>query len=466
MDIDIQRPASASALGRTLQKKHDKRRVIAGFPLAVAVIACAVFQIYSRNTALKYERARAGQMRDLTVALDGLAVTHDADVVARQMLRLRALLADDSARQEDFDSSIRSQSSAFMGLSLLVFGTLCLYYAVVYHQIRTGVESGMAMNNARLKAALQSTFVSRAGFDIRSALMAILGHCDLPREKGLPVQDRFDSIRRQTFDIVAAVDGFLETPEGSIAQGQPLIPIAAPAEARFLARVLLAEDDPHLQRVIKFYLESSGAQVTIVADGELAYQEAMASVELGKPFDLILMDVQMPKLGGCEATMQLRQAGYAHPIVALTADATDQEQRRCMTAGCNGFLAKPASREAILQTVRRLVRPELFTHSATGAVHDPVYEAMIADQRESFRREIPRRIGEIENAVIAQDLSRITDLAHRLKGTAACYGFSGLADCADALQVAVASPGTDEAILHYLRKLNEQAEKLVLAEAA
>jgi CheY-like chemotaxis protein len=178
------------------------------------------------------------------------------------------------------------------------------------------------------------------------------------------------------------------------------------------------------------------------------------------------MDVQMPKLGGCEAAIQLRQAGYSHPIVALTADATDQEQRRCMAAGCNGFLAKPASREAILQTVRRWVRPELFAHTATGEVHDPVYQAMIADQRESFRREIPSRIAEIENAVFAQDLLRVVDLTHQLKGTAGCFGFSALSDSADALQSAAALHQTHEVILQGLRKLDEQAEKIILAQAA
>ena len=465
MNIDIQRPASASALARALLKKRDRRRVIAGFPLAAAVIACAVFQVYTRDTATSYATAHAGQVRDMAVALDGLADARNSDVVDRQMRRLRALLADDSARQEGFDSSIWSQSAAFMGLSLLVFGTLCMYYAVVYHQIRTGVESGMAINNARLKAALRTTLVSRAGFDIRSALMAILGYCDLPREAGAQVEDRFDSIRRQTRDIVAAIDGFLETPETSNAQGQPLIPAAVPAEPRFSASVLLAEDDPHLQRVIKFYLESSGAQVMIVSDGQVAYEQAMASLGEEKPFDLILMDVQMPKVGGCEATIQLRQAGYAHPIVALTADATDQEQRRCMAAGCNGFLAKPASREEFLRMTRRFARPELASHTA-GDVPESVFDEILAAQRESFRREIPSRIAEIESAVFAQDFLRITDLAHRLKGTAGCFGFSRLADCASALQAAVARPETDEVILQCLRKLDEQAEKLVLARAA
>jgi CheY-like chemotaxis protein len=353
-----------------------------------------------------------------------------------------------------------------MGLSLLVFGTLCMYYAVVYHQIRTGVESGVAMNDARLKAALQNSLVSRAGFDIRSALMAILGYCDLPCEEGAQVEDRVDSIRRQTRDIVAAVDGFLETPETSNAQGQPLKPAAVLAEPRFSARVLLAEDDPHLQRVIKFYLESSGAQVMIVADGQVAYEQAMASLGEEKPFDLILMDVQMPKLGGCEATIQLRQAGYAHPIVALTADATDQEQRRCMAAGCNGFLAKPASREEFLRMVRRFAPPELAARAAAGDVPESVFDEILAAQRETFRREIPSRIAEIENAVFAQDFLRITDLTHRLKGTAGCFGFSGLADCANALQAAVARPETDEVILQCLRKLDEQAEKHVLSQAA
>jgi HPt (histidine-containing phosphotransfer) domain-containing protein len=116
--------------------------------------------------------------------------------------------------------------------------------------------------------------------------------------------------------------------------------------------------------------------------------------------------------------------------------------------------------------MRRFVPPELAALATAGDVPDSVFDEILAAQRESFRREIPSRIAEIENAVFAQDFVRITDLTHRLKGTAGCFGFSALADSSNALQGAVARPETDEVILQCLRTMDEQAEKLVLAQAA
>jgi CheY-like chemotaxis protein len=215
--------------------------------------------------------------------------------------------------------------------------------------------------------------------------------------------------------------------------------------------------------VITFYLESSGAVVTTVADGQLAYEQAMVSIMHGK---LILMDVQMPKLDGCQATIQLRQAGYAHPIVALTADATDREHRRCMAAGCNGFVAKPVDREELSRTTRRFVRHELPRQATAGEALDPIFDARMDAMRENFRREIPSRIAEISIALSAKELARVADLAHRLRGTAGCYGFSVLCDSSDALQSATELPEADETIWQCFRTLSAQAEALVLAGAA
>jgi len=410
MNFDIEWPASATALGRALQKKRGKWPVIAGLPLTLAVVACVVFQVYKGKTA--------------------------------------------------------SWPVAFLALPLLASVTLCLYYAVVYNQIRRRLDSRKAMDDDRLQAAIQNTLVSRASFDIRSGLMAILGYCDLPLEDKSRVQDRFDSIRRQTRDIVAAVDGFLETADTSNPEVLSQTPATSPVVPQGSLRVLLAEDDPHLQEVIKFYLQSCGAQVTIVADGQLAYEQAMLSCDHGRPFDLILMDVQMPKFDGRDATIRLRDAGYAHPIVALTANATDQEQRRCMAAGCNGFLAKPVDREDLLRTMRQFVLTDVSVRSGGDQLPDPIFDAQIAALRESFRGEIPARIAEIANAVFAKDLPKVAELSHRLKGTAGCYGFASLSDSSDALQAAAARPEADETIQKCLRTLSEQSRQFITAQAA
>jgi CheY-like chemotaxis protein len=91
--------------------------------------------------------------------------------------------------------------------------------------------------------------------------------------------------------------------------------------------------------------------VTAVENGQLALDAALAAREAGEPFDVILMDMQMPVLNGYEATRQLRKLGYTGPIVALTAHAIPTDCRKCLDAGCDAYLSKPFERQKLLAMV-------------------------------------------------------------------------------------------------------------------
>jgi CheY-like chemotaxis protein len=124
-------------------------------------------------------------------------------------------------------------------------------------------------------------------------------------------------------------------------------------------RILLAEDGPDNQRLVSFLLRRAGAEVSVAADGRKAMELGLASLpgrgrrydDPRQPFHVILMDMQMPVMDGYEATRRLREAGYAAPIIALTANAMADDRQKCLDNGCNDFISKPIDRLHLLRTI-------------------------------------------------------------------------------------------------------------------
>ncbi|TWU13343.1 Autoinducer 2 sensor kinase/phosphatase LuxQ [Symmachiella macrocystis] len=115
--------------------------------------------------------------------------------------------------------------------------------------------------------------------------------------------------------------------------------------------VLLAEDDTVNQRLITFLLKKAGAVVTLAANGQIAYDLALAARDAGNPFDVILMDMQMPVMDGYHATGKLREAAYSGPIIALTAHAMSADRDKCLNAGCDDYTTKPIDQTKLIKLV-------------------------------------------------------------------------------------------------------------------
>jgi len=113
-------------------------------------------------------------------------------------------------------------------------------------------------------------------------------------------------------------------------------------------RILVAEDSPDNRRLIAAVLRKAGARVQFAENGASAVRMASEN-----PFDLILMDIEMPGMDGKEAAAALRRKGATVPIIALTAHALAGDRDECLAAGCTDYLTKPIDRTLLVETVAR-----------------------------------------------------------------------------------------------------------------
>jgi signal transduction histidine kinase/ActR/RegA family two-component response regulator len=158
-----------------------------------------------------------------------------------------------------------------------------------------------------------------------------------------------------TFTVTVAtgpLDGIELIPCPLAARHPAGFDIQTPASLPALnCRILFAEDGPDNQRLIGFFLRKAGAEVVVVGNGQAAYDSALAALADGNPFDVILMDMQMPTMDGYEATRKLREAGYSGPVIAMTAYAMKSDRDKCLAAGCDDYATKPIDRATLISTV-------------------------------------------------------------------------------------------------------------------
>ena len=227
--------------------------------------------------------------------------------------------------------------------------------------------------------------------------------------------------------------------------------------------VLLAEDGPDNQVLIAKHLTRAGITVTVVENGELALQKAMAAAMAGRPYDVVLMDMQMPVMDGYAATSELRRKGYRGPIVALTAHAMAGDRERCIAAGCTDYLTKPIARKRLIDAVSEHAKrapahgvaleipmvaaastpPLTLRERGLQAAADDIIVSEFADDPEmtdlvdGFVDGLRDSIERAQVALTADDMVVLQRVAHQLKGAAGGYGFMQITEAAASLENAV-----------------------------
>jgi len=189
---------------------------------------------------------------------------------------------------------------------------------------------------------------------------------------------------------------------------------------------------------------------------------------LGRPFDLVLMDMQMPELDGYAATAKLRSMGFARPVIALTANAMKTDRDKCLAVGCTAYLSKPVDRRLLLQSVQRhmaraaapgnanpsmdLAEPAASATPATPAsavttllpldpasssttvpVAPPSADASPMDDgmdqlRRDFIANLPAYITDLTAALASHNSAAAQRVLHQLSGVGGVFGFQWITD--------------------------------------
>ena len=257
---------------------------------------------------------------------------------------------------------------------------------------------------------------------------------------------------------------------------------AAPPASLNHARVLVVEDYPTNQEVAKYLIESAEGVVSIAENGQVA-------LEMFKEggFDIILMDVQMPKMDGYEATREIRKlpGGASIPIIGMTANVFEKDRQACLAAGMDDFIPKPLELGRFISTVARWLAPAGMSGQAPAQktadsdaptcqadsqnmpVDVEAYVKRMGGNRDiadtiikGFIKQIPVQLHNIAEAIKSGDIETVDREAHSIKGGALNVFANDMMLVAKALEMQAKSGDLGKA-LQLLEKIRQEYERLV-----
>jgi len=201
--------------------------------------------------------------------------------------------------------------------------------------------------------------------------------------------------------------------------------------------ILVAEDHPINQELVRILLDQRGHTVTVVNNG----REALAALER-ESFDLVLMDVQMPEMGGLEAATAIREnekgRGTHIPIIAMTANAMQGDRERCLEAGMDDYVSKPVRVQELFNVVNGVAlvatdftavgseerRADNATDEAPILANFSGNRRMAMKLGKMFLESLPKHMSDIRDAVTARDGERLWGAAHRFFGVVGMFSAS------------------------------------------
>jgi two-component system, sensor histidine kinase and response regulator len=237
----------------------------------------------------------------------------------------------------------------------------------------------------------------------------------------------------------------------------------------------VAEDNPTNQKLVVTLLRQRGHRVVTVSNGKQAVARASE-----KPFDAILMDVQMPEMSGFEATEAIRrrerETGSHTPIVAMTAHAMAGDRERCLKAGMDAYVSKPIRAQQLLATIDDVCDAAPRERDAQADVADPEGDAAAVDRsallasfgddatllREVvgvFLTDTPKQMAALDSAVARRDAPAIRSAAHALKGSVGLFSTAGAYESAQRLET-LARDGVLDGIDAARDELTHQVRRL------
>jgi two-component system sensor histidine kinase/response regulator len=423
-----------------------------------------------------YQRKSPENVRERIKRLEGqrVLVVDDNAASRRVLTRLLASLSLDADAVEGSSAALeRLQTSAAAAFPY----DICLVDALMPTADGFTLADRIASEPNRPRTVLMLSSADRATFADRIRTLAL----DAILDKPVTRQPLAEALLTASFGTSSEADGSM---------------VSSPSAASL--RVLVVEDTPANQKVMKAILYKRGHRVTLANNGREAIERLYE-----RPFDVVLMDVQMPTVDGYQATSAIRQMEDSDraqvPIIAMTAHAMQGDAERCLEVGMNGYLAKPIDARQLMEAIESIISPpaamdgaaeirRASNHSSPPSGYSmsehlssepQSHEAPVAnfaaalarlDQNQRllremigfFREDVPQLMEQLLAGLGNADASRVQRASHSIKGLGANFDAHQVVADAERIEQ-LATQGDLEGVASELDELRTSIARLMRA---